>query len=111
MNVAAEIGLSGQSKSENVSRLARGRRVAGGLQPRDVGRIVDALEGRERAGGVGRALEAPALLAQRVNRGLQAVGVLGVVRAGVVLEKDGIVEDRHVAHATSVPQVWATIGR
>jgi len=34
-----------------------------------------------------------------------------VVRAGIVLEKDGIGEDRHVAHGASVPQVWATIRR
>ena len=110
-NVAAEMGLSGQSKSENAVRLTRRRGVARRLHPRDVGRLVHALEGLERAGGVGRALEAPAVLAQRVHNGLQASGVLGVVGARVVLEKDGIVEDRHAAHGASVLQVWATIRR
>ncbi len=70
-----------------------------------------ALERLQRALGVWRRLEPAALLAQRVNHGLEPARVLGVIRAGVVLEKDGIGEDRHVAHEASVPHVWATIRR
>ncbi len=109
--MAAEIGLSGESKSENAAVSPSGAARHAASKAGDVRGVVDALERRERAFGVGRAQQRDAFRAQRLDRGLEPVRVLGVVRARVVLEKDGIVEDRDAAHGASLPQVWATIAR